>query len=87
MAKPRNENLTERELDVLKLLCFKKPEIAKKLFISTSTVQTYINNLYDKLYVHSREQALIKALKTGIITIDEVTINDFQRKPIWEKIK
>ena len=77
MATSRNENLTERELDVLKLLCFKKSEISKKLFISVTTVQTHLINIYDKLQVHSREQALIKALKTGIITIDEVITNEF----------
>lgn len=72
MATSRNENLTECELDVLKLLCFKKSEISKKLFISVTTVQTHSNKIYDKLQVHSREQALIKALKTGIITIDDI---------------
>lgn len=77
MAKPRNKNLTEREIDVLKLLCFKKSEIAQKLFISVTTVQTHLINIYDKLHVHSREQALIKALKTGIITVDEVPTNEF----------
>lgn len=76
MAKPRNEGLTKREFDVLKQLCLKKPEIAKKLFISENTVQTHLTKIYDKLQVHSREQALIKALKTGIITIDEVITND-----------
>ena len=72
-----NNSLTERELDVLKLLYFTKPEIAKKLFISVNTVQTHLINVYGKLHVHSREQALIKALKTGIITIDEVPTNEF----------
>lgn len=62
---------------MLKLLCFKKSEISKKLFISTTTVQSHIKHIYEKFYVHSREQALIKALKTGIITIDEVITNDF----------
>ena len=76
MPKPRNENLTERELDVLKLLCFKKPDLAKKLFISKTTVQTHVNNIFDKLQVHSCEQALIKALKTGIITINEVITDE-----------
>ena len=75
--RPKNENLSERELDVLKLFCLKKPEIAKKLFISTTTVQSHSNHIFEKLHVHSREQALIKALKTGIITIDEVPINEF----------
>lgn len=76
MQRPMTDDLTIRELDVLKLFCFKKPEIAKKLFISVTTVQTHSNKIYDKLQVHSREQALIKALKTGIITIDEVITNE-----------
>jgi len=75
--RPKIEKLSERELNVLKLLCFKRPEIAKKLFISTTTVNAHICHIYEKLYVHTREQALIKALKKGIITIDEVITNDF----------
>lgn len=76
MAKPKNEGLTEREFDVLKRLCFKKPEIAKKLFISKTTVQSHVNHIFDKLQVHSCEQALIKGLKTGIITINEVITDE-----------
>lgn len=89
MAKPRNEGLTKRKFDVLKLLYFKKPEIAKKLFISTSTVKAHINNIYCKLCVHNSAQALIKALKDRIITLDdietvEVIGNIYENKSLLE---
>lgn len=76
MRRPRNENLTERELDVLKLSCFSKQEIAGRLFVTNATVCTHVGNIYSKLRVQNSAQALIKALKTGIITIDEVITND-----------
>lgn len=77
MAKARNEGLTKREFDVLKRFFYSTAEIATDLQRKRTTIQTHINHVYDKLLVHNREQALIKALKTGIITIDEVITNEF----------
>jgi LuxR family maltose regulon positive regulatory protein len=47
--------LSERELNVLKLIanCLSNPEIARKLFVMTSTVKRHVNNVYAKLGVHS----------------------------------
>ena len=75
--RPKIEKLSERELNVLKLACYSKEEIAIKLCLSKTTIKSHINNIYCKLCVHNSAQALIKALKTGIITIDEVITNDF----------
>ncbi len=61
--------LTEREQDVLNLLCngdaYK--EIAYKLFISVGTVRHHIKNIYYKLHVHSKSEAVAKALKERIV--------------------
>jgi LuxR family transcriptional regulator, maltose regulon positive regulatory protein len=57
------EPLSERELEVLALIAggFANREIASKLFISQGTVKRHINNIYGKLGVSSRTQALVKA--------------------------
>jgi len=57
------EPLTAREMDVLKLLCegLSNQEIAAALYLSLSAVKKYTGNLYGKLGVASRAQAIIKA--------------------------
>ena len=63
------EPLTERELDVLRLIAdgFKYEEIAVKLFISLNTVRTYIKGIYGKLEVNSRSQAVLIARQNQIL--------------------
>jgi DNA-binding NarL/FixJ family response regulator len=54
--------LTKRESEMLGLLAkgFRYKEIADKLFISTATVRTHIYNIYQKLHVQSRTDAINK---------------------------
>lgn len=61
--------LSEREIDVLKRLKLGKDykEIAKELFISPSTVRKHIENIYLKLQVHNKMQAVQKAVDHKII--------------------
>lgn len=56
------ENLTSREKELLDLLAkgYRYKEIAAELFISVETVRTHIRNIYDKLQVNSRTEALNK---------------------------
>lgn len=63
------ESLSEREIDVLKLIAMgsTNQEIADKLFISINTVRTHTKNINNKLDVHSRTQAIAKAKKLGLI--------------------
>ncbi len=60
-----NTSLSDRELDILKGLVrgldYKK--IAEELFLSPYTVRTHITNIYDKLHVTSKVQAVTLALK------------------------
>ncbi len=60
--KLRNLGLTEREIDVLKLISegFNNEEIAEKMFISKNTVKSHIKNIYVKLDVKNRIQAIKK---------------------------
>ncbi len=57
------EELSRRENEILDLLSkgFRYKEIAAKLFVSTETVRTHIHNIYVKLQVNSRKEALRKA--------------------------
>ena len=64
------EALTERQVKILKLVSqgFSSKEIAEKLAISYYTVTTHIKNIYNKLQVNSRTEALHEAMKLGLIT-------------------
>lgn len=61
--------LSARELEVLNLLSkgFTNREIASQLFISASTVKTHTLNIYEKLEVANRTQAIIKAREYRLI--------------------
>jgi DNA-binding NarL/FixJ family response regulator len=65
---PHNE-LTNRETEVLTQLCKGKSYrmIAEALFISEETVRRHIKNIYKKLEVSSKSEAVAKALKEKII--------------------
>jgi DNA-binding NarL/FixJ family response regulator len=68
--KKQDSILTSREYDVLNLLCNGNSykEIAYKLFISVGTVRHHIKNIYYKLHVHSKSEAVAKALKERIVS-------------------
>jgi len=63
------EPLSEREVAVLHCLAegLNSPQIAQKLFISTNTVRTHLNNIYGKLDVHNRTQAILKSRALGLL--------------------
>ena len=63
------EPLTVRELEVLALLArrFSNKEIAAQLHLSPTTVKRHASNIYQKLHVHGRRQAVEKAIALGIL--------------------
>ncbi len=70
IAAPLQEGLlTERELEVLRHIARGRSnqEIADTLFVSLNTVKTHTNNIYGKLGVKRRTQALDKARQMGLL--------------------
>ena len=65
------ETLSEREVEVLRLMAkgAANKEIAAALFISESTVKTHIANIFQKLDVNDRTEAVTTALQKGIIRL------------------
>ncbi|MCX7874836.1 MAG: response regulator transcription factor [Melioribacteraceae bacterium] len=61
--------LTPREEEILALLVegMNYNLIAEKLYISIDTVRNHIRHIYEKLHVHSKSQAVVKAIKQGLI--------------------
>jgi DNA-binding NarL/FixJ family response regulator len=59
------ENLSEREMEILSYLAkgYHDKEIADKLFLSIKTVRTHLRNIYKKLHVRSRTEAVLKYLR------------------------
>jgi DNA-binding NarL/FixJ family response regulator len=68
-AEPEYVELTEREKEVLGLLCkgMRSKEIAAELFLSTDTVNSHLKNIYKKLHVNSRGEAIVRALENRLI--------------------
>ena len=66
------EPLTERELEVLQALASGRSnkQIAADLAVSPSTVQVHLRNIFGKLGVSSRTEAVTYALRNGWITLD-----------------
>ena len=68
------EVLTEREVEVLKLLASGKAnkQIASSLFVSEKTVKAHVSSILMKLGVQSRTQAALHAVRTGLVSTEEL---------------
>ena len=73
-APDASDRLTERETEVLRLLArgLTNHEIAEVLVVGEETIKTHIGNILSKLQTAHRVQAVISALKRGIISLDEI---------------
>jgi DNA-binding NarL/FixJ family response regulator len=71
VGKGHTDALTTRELEVLRLLArgLRNKEIAARLYVSERTVNFHLANIYQKLNVSGRTEALSKALEQGLIKV------------------
>ncbi|MCW2815179.1 MAG: response regulator receiver [Nocardioides sp.] len=76
MSRPERETgpalrLTERELDVLRLVAqgHSNKEIAARLFISENTVKNHVRNMLEKLQLHSRMEAVMYAVRENLLEL------------------
>ncbi len=62
------EELSERDVQILSLAAkgFDNAEIGEQLFLAESTVKTYVKRLYQTLGVHTRAQAVMRAVEMGL---------------------
>lgn len=68
-------SLTEREVDVLRLMArgLNNQAIAEKLFVSEATVKTHVAHILDKLAVENRVQAVVAAYESRLVTPGETS--------------
>ncbi|MPN28337.1 Transcriptional regulatory protein DegU [bioreactor metagenome] len=68
----REERLTYREIEVLQLICqgMSNQTIAQTLFLSEKTVKNHLTNIFRKINVTDRTQAVLYALKHKIVELD-----------------
>jgi two-component system NarL family response regulator len=72
LLQARKPTLTGRELEVLQFVArgHTSREIGEVLFISENTVKNHIRNILDKLGLHSRNEAVLYAVRENLISID-----------------
>lgn len=70
---PLFDDLTPREQEVLRLIAqgLRNREIAEKLVISEKTVGNHVSNIFTKLQVNDRSQAIVRALRGGLAEQDQ----------------
>jgi NarL family two-component system response regulator LiaR len=66
------ELLSERESEILRLvtLGMSNKEMAEKLFLSERTVKAHLTNIFNKLNVASRSEAIVRGLQWGLVTLE-----------------
>lgn len=81
MAKPAEtvepkikDLLSDREMEMLKLLAtgMSNKEIAERLCLSLRTVKAHMSNIFTKMNVASRSEALVESLKRGLLTLEDI---------------
>ena len=65
------DGLTAREVEILKLLSagMANKQIAYQLKISEKTVRNHVSNIYEKLHIYDRSQAVLYAVKKGLVDV------------------
>jgi len=68
------EVLSDREMEVMRLATrgLSNQQIADELFLSLRTVQAHLGHIFNKLQVSSRTEAVVRALKEGWVTLEDI---------------
>lgn len=76
------ETLTNREREVLALTAMglKNKQIAKRLFVSVRTVEAHLGNVFAKLGVASRTEAILAGLQNGVLSLEQLREGEDFRK-------
>ncbi|HTI13022.1 MAG TPA: LuxR C-terminal-related transcriptional regulator [Dictyobacter sp.] len=82
------DKLSEREYMVLVLIAegLSNQEIAQKLVVTVSTIKTHLNNIYAKLHVHTRLQAVTRAYDLGLLRRTEIDTEPLAHPLSGEKV-
>jgi DNA-binding NarL/FixJ family response regulator len=75
--RPTSQPLTEREVEVLRMVAQGKSnrQIADELVISLGTVRAHLSNILGKLHLASRTQATLYALREGLASLEDATLD------------
>jgi DNA-binding NarL/FixJ family response regulator len=65
------DGLTAREMEILRLIATGAPnkQIAFRLKISEKTVRNHVSNMYEKLHIYDRSQAVLYAVRKGLVDL------------------
>ena len=65
------DGLTAREIEILKLIAMGQAnaQIARRLDISDKTVRNHVSNMYEKLHIYDRSQAVLYAVRKGLVEV------------------
>jgi DNA-binding NarL/FixJ family response regulator len=65
------DGLTAREVEILKLMAIGQAnkQIARRLDISEKTVRNHVSNMYEKLHIYDRSQAVLYAVRKGLVEL------------------
>ena len=69
------EPLSERETEILKLAAkgMSNKDIAAELFLSVRTVKAHLSNVFNKIGVASRTEAIVKGVREGWLTLEDLS--------------
>jgi DNA-binding NarL/FixJ family response regulator len=72
-ASGRRDGLTSREVEVLELLAegLTHRQIARRLGITDKTARNHMANVYEKLEIHGRAQAVLYAIREGLVELSQ----------------
>lgn len=75
----KNISIPEREMQFLKLSCtnMQNEEIARKMRISINTLDGCRHRLFERLRINSRTELILFAMRSGIVSIDDLELPDF----------